>query len=177
MAFSARQTYAGNCFFLPDGPLELEVLGSCQKSAFGSLSHCVIMLKFVISLLQISWRILPTPELCIDPKSAHSGQSKLFKSTHQEVSDACISPQARQPGIVRLTPWKMALQVGGDHAALEDHIRAVDSHPLLGGDIDFKLARSSGPLNQDAIRESNFDRLRVVTCKVYCKLGQASLPA
>lgn len=57
--------------------------------------------------------------------------------------------------------------MGGKHASLEAHIDAVRSHHVLGRDIDFKLARSCGPLNEDAVRESNFDRLRVVICKVF----------
>lgn len=58
------------------------------------------------------------------------------------------------------------MQVGGRHTALLEHISAVEQHPSLGKDIDFKLARSSGPLNDTAVRESGFNGLQVSLCKV-----------
>lgn len=56
--------------------------------------------------------------------------------------------------------------MGGSHNALLEHIDAVKGHPAFGTGIDFKLARSTGPLNAASKRETGFDGLQVAMCKV-----------
>lgn len=51
-------------------------------------------------------------------------------------------------------------------AALEAHIKAVRAHSLLGNEIDFKLAPSSGPRSPQAAEETGFTCLSVTLCKV-----------
>ena len=51
-------------------------------------------------------------------------------------------------------------------AALHEHIAAVQQHPLLGTDIDFKLAVSPGPRSAQATAETGFSTLTVSLCKV-----------
>ena len=51
-------------------------------------------------------------------------------------------------------------------AALHEHIAAVQQHPLLGADIDFKLAVSPGPRSAAATAETGFSTLTVALCKV-----------
>ena len=46
------------------------------------------------------------------------------------------------------------------------HITAVQQHPLLGADIDFKLAPSPGPRSPEAAAETGFTSLAVTLCKV-----------
>lgn len=55
--------------------------------------------------------------------------------------------------------------MGGSHSQLLDHVAAVKDNGLLGADIDFKLARSSGPESKQATKESHFDELQVSICK------------
>ena len=58
-------------------------------------------------------------------------------------------------------------QVGGNMPSLDRHIEAVKAHPLLQGcDIDFKLAASSGPVNDAAQQQTGFTRLAVNLCQV-----------
>lgn len=58
------------------------------------------------------------------------------------------------------------IQVGGSMAALRAHVEAVQQHPMLGSDIDFKLAISEGPSSAQAARETNFQSLAVSLCQV-----------
>ena len=71
----------------------------------------------------------------------------------------------------------MHIQVGGAHDGLLQHIQAVQRHPLLGHDIDFKLSRSQGPLNEQSTKESGFAALQVTLCKVrrLCSMWIAQL--
>ena len=57
-------------------------------------------------------------------------------------------------------------QVGGAMHDLHAHIAAVRQHPLLGADIDFKLAPSRGPRSSEAAAETGFTSLAVTLCKV-----------
>lgn len=62
--------------------------------------------------------------------------------------------------------YDLAVQVGGNHKALLAHIQDVMLCPAFGSDIDFKLARSTGPDSAKATAESHFDSLQVSICKV-----------
>ena len=57
-------------------------------------------------------------------------------------------------------------QLGGSHENLTKHIEAVKDNGLFGAEIDFKLAKSSGPESYLAIKESHFDTLQITICKV-----------
>jgi hypothetical protein len=60
----------------------------------------------------------------------------------------------------------MTDQVGGCMHALQEHVLAVQQHPLFGSDIDFKLAKSDGACSKETTKESNFDKLAINVCKV-----------
>ncbi|CAD7701467.1 unnamed protein product [Ostreobium quekettii] len=56
-------------------------------------------------------------------------------------------------------------------SALNEHARQIARHPLLGGDIDFKLCESGGARNSAATVESGFDRLRVSVVEEVVAMG------
>ena len=64
------------------------------------------------------------------------------------------------------------MQVGGTLASLSEHIALATDHPLLGGEIDYKLALSPGPRSLQAAQESGFTMLSVTLCKVLACLHQ-----
>ena len=76
-------------------------------------------------------------------------------------------------GRVRIAQDGYSATLGGTAAAIEQHVAAVQAHPLLGGQrTDFKVAPWPRDCSAKATVEAGFNTLAVAACKEVVALGK-----
>lgn len=102
-----------------------------------------------------------------DASAAAAAATDQRAQVQQFYETTCATLRLR--GRVRVAYDGVNATLGGSLAALRTHMQQLTKHPLIrGGDIDFKLAPSSGPASAAASQETKFDGLQVPCC--YCRL-------